>query len=490
MHKTRFMSVLFLVSSIAFFFVPEFRQGLQVPIFALRSNRQGIYGWLEHAGTIPANQIAEAARRGEQQRDARTLAFVALHGPTVQERLRWADEAVAIDPSLTWVYISLILPALAAKQNPPDVPAMVTRLEKWDPDNAVPYLFEGIMIAERKNIAFPEAWVVPDDLAKKTEWCQAMQRAYTAPRYDTYAARRFELERTWLQQNHLDKPAIVLLSALESPLPNLLHIRLYANLLVDKYGKEAEDAKHMPEALGYYWTVEHFAARMRLNSASLIERLIAVAVQTSADERLIPALRRAGQADAAAALELEKEQVDQWTATLRGKDPLAQSVNYNWAALIVEVFAGLVAIFSTLMVVCLLYVNAKRWVRPKIRGRLYQLVTVAENYMAVLLFLACAGLYLSYYPYAQNFHHYMTATGEIHDFEPLFFNVLPNYGAPPGHSALPVGRPFRPYAWYALAGLILAVLMFIPYHRRTKVGRGGGPAPKPIREPPEKAPPA
>jgi len=86
--------------------------------------------------------------------------------------------------------------------------------------------------------------------------------------------------------------------------------------------------------------------------------------------------------------------------------------------------------------------------------------------MPVLLFLACAGLYLSYYPYAQNFHHYMTATGEIHDFEPLFFNVFPNYGAPPGHNALPVGNPFRPYAWYALVGLILAVLAAIPYHRR------------------------
>jgi len=468
MRKTRFMSMLFLVWSIAFFFVPSFRQGLQVPIFTLSPMWEST-GWLRHVGTIPAKKLAEAARRGEQQHDARTLAFVALHGPTVQERLRWADEAVAIDPSLTWVYLSLILPALDVKQNPPDVQAVVARLEKWDPDNAVPYLYEGIEIARRtwpKNMSYSPTPAALDVWAKQTEWCQAMQKAFTAPRYDSYTTRRFELERTWLRENHLDRPAIVLLSTAAYPIPNLLHIRMYADVLVEKHGKEAEDAKHLPEALGYYWTTERFGERMRLNSGLLIEKLIAVAVQKIADKRLTPALRNAGQADAATALEMGEQELNQQIDTLRGKNLLAQSVNYNWAALIVEFFAGLVAIFGTLTVVCLVYVNAKRWVRPEIKGRLFQFLTVAENYMPVLLFVASAGLYLSYYPYAQNFHHYMTATGQFHDFEPLFYNVFPNYGGMPGGNALPIGNPFRPYAWYALAGLILAVLAFLPYHRQ------------------------
>jgi hypothetical protein len=473
MRKTRFMSMLFLVWSIAFFFVPEFRQGLQVPIFALpQSSEEG--GWLVKAGTIPAGKIAEAAGRAEQQRDARTLAFAALHAPRVQEGLRWADQAIAIDPSLTWVYLSLIQPALDVKQSPPYVQGMVARLEKWDPDNAVPYLFEAIEIASRtwpKNQFFDSTPEGRDELAKETEWCQAMQKAFTAPRYDTYTVRKFDLERIWLRQNHLDKPAIVLVSTAHYTIPNLVYIRRYADLLVDKYGKEAEDAKHLPEALGFYWTAKHFGERMRLNSTVLIEKLVAVALQSMTDKRLIPALRSAGQEDAAAALEMEKEQATQWAAALFGKDPLTQSVNYNWAVLTVEISAGLVAIFGTLTVICLLYVNGKRWVRSEIKGRLYQAVTVAENYMPVLLFLACAGLYLSYYPYAQNLHHYMTATGEIHDIEPLFFNIFPNYGGPPGHSTLPVGNPFRPYAWYAVVGLILAVLAAIPYHRQQTQSR-------------------
>lgn len=467
MRKTRFMSMLFLVWAIAFFFVPDFRQGLQVPFFALMSPGSE-WDRLVRGGTIPADKLEEAARVAEQQRDAQTLAFTALHAPTVQEGVRLADEAVAIDPSLTWVYLSLIQPALEAKQNPPNAHALVARLEKWDPDNAVPYLFEATEIAWRRNIQFPASWLVPAELAKETEWCQAMQKGYAAPRYDAYFARRFDLERTWLRQNHLDKPAVVLLSVANYPIPNLLHIRTYATLLVEKYGKDAEDAKHLPEALGYYWTVEHFAERMRLNSGSLIEKLIAVAVQKIANKRLIPELRKAGQADAAVALEMGEQQLDQQLGTLRGKDPLAQSVNYNWAALVVEIFAGLVAVFGALTVFCLVYVNAKRWVRPEVKGWLFQFLTVAENYMPVLLFVACAGLYLSYFPYAQNFHHYMTASGEIHDIEPLFFNVFPNYGGPPGHNTLPVGNPFHTYAWYAVVGLVLAVLAALPYHRQAK----------------------
>jgi hypothetical protein len=464
MRKTRFMSMLFLVWSIAFFFVPDFRQGLQGQFLTLNSSDD--LKWLQRAGTIPAGKLADSARVAEQNRDARTLAFVALHAPTVQDGVRWADEAVAIDPSLTWVYVSLILPALDAKQNPPDVHSMIARLEKWDPDNGVPYLFDGIVIERPKNIAFTMPGVL-NSVANETEWCQAMQKAYAAPRYDSYMARRFELERTWLRQNYLDKPAIVLLSTASYTIPNLLQIRVYANVLVDKYGKEAEDAGHLPQALGYYWTAEHFGERMRLNGFSLIEKLIAVAVQKIADKRLIPALRKAGQADTAAAMEIGEQQVNQLSATLSGKDPLAQSANYNWAALIVEFFAALVTVFGALTLVCLIYVNAKRWVRPEIKGRIFQFLTGAENYMPVLLFLACAGLYLSYYPYAQNFHHYMTATGEIHDYEPLFYNVFPNYGGPPGHSALPVGNPFLPYAWYAGVGFVLAMLAAIPYHRRT-----------------------
>ncbi len=98
---------------------------------------------------------------------------------------------------------------------------------------------------------------------------------------------------------------------------------------------------------------------------------------------------------------------------------------------------------------------------------------MAENYAPALLFLACLGLYLSYYPFAQNFHRYMSAGGEIHDFEPLFFNVLPNFFGPPSQVGLPLQNPFRPYIWYALAGLGLMVVIQRLLRRRDARDAGG-----------------
>ena len=60
----------------------------------------------------------------------------------------------------------------------------------------------------------------------------------------------------------------------------------------------------------------------------------------------------------------------------------------------------------------------------------------------------------------------MSAPGRIHDLEPLFFNTIPAPGIVPGQLVLPLGNPFVPYAWYALAGLVVAVLIVLPVRRR------------------------
>ena len=111
----------------------------------------------------------------------------------------------------------------------------------------------------------------------------------------------------------------------------------------------------------------------------------------------------------------------------------------------------------------------EQWARPGTRLRLYRHAVVAVQYLPAVLFLACLGFYLGYYPYAANFHHYMTATGEVRDLEPLLWNVLPSRMGPPGNSNAALGNPFWPYAAYALAGLVVAVLVGIPLRRRASL---------------------
>src|SRR5205814_3659419 len=82
--------------------------------------------------------LAEQARA---EHDARTLAFLALQWAPSEETSKLADEAVKMDPSLTWIYSSL---AVHARQNP-EAARWVEQLNQWDPDNAVPKL----VIADR-----------------------------------------------------------------------------------------------------------------------------------------------------------------------------------------------------------------------------------------------------------------------------------------------------------------------------------------------------
>ena len=466
MRRTRFMSLLFLVWSVAFFFVPDFRQALQGPI--LGASLEHSLEWLQRAGALPRHTLEDAIRKAEAGRDAKALAFASMHPPGgAEDGVRLAGEAVALDPQFTWIFPKVYLGLESDQRKNPDTKTFLKRLEVWDPDNAVPYLFEGGQIMEERGDHFP-SYLDLEGIAQETEWRGVMQKAFAAPRYDSYVQREFDLERQWLLENNLAKPATVLLMTSAYPIPNLMNIRMYSNLLVKKLGKEAEAAGHEAEAMSYYWTVAHMGERMHLNGMSLIEKLIGAAIEKDAYDRLIPLLRRNGQADQAASLQFTLDQQKQDIEEFRGRDPLTQSINYNWAVLIVGTFLSLAAGFGVLTVLAVVYVNAKRWVRPEKKGRLYQLVTVAENYLPILWFLACLGLYLSYYPYAQNFHHYMTATGATHNIEPLFHNLFPTTALMPGDTGLPLGNPFAPYAWYALGGLALVILVGLPLRQRAK----------------------
>jgi hypothetical protein len=462
MRRTRFISLLFFVWAIAFFFIPDFRQSFRAPLISLNISA-GNWRWVLEVGRLPDKMLEQTAKLAEQGRDARTLAFVALRYPVGTEGARLADEAVALDPQYTWIYFSLIDRYREAAN--PVLDQWIAKLQAWDPDNAIPYLTAAEEIRYKKRVKWPASQQL-EALANETEWRQAMQQAFAAPHYDSYAIRRFNLERSWLLEHRLDRADILVRSVSSYPIPNLLNIRNYDNLLVKKLGKEAEEAKKLPEALNDYWTVAHFGERMQLSGISLIEKLIATAVQNNAYVRLIPLLRQMNRPDEAATVDYAQAQLHQQLATLSGKDPLAQSSNYNWAALMVHLFAGLTVIFGLFTLLTVAYVNAKRWVRPEKKGRIFQFLTVAENYLPILFFLACLSLYISYYPFAQNFHHYLTASGDIHDFEPLFYNVYPAFGLRPGHQALGFEDPFRPYAFYAIAGLIVVIIYDVLVKRR------------------------
>ena len=199
MRKPRFATLLFLVLSASFLFLPSFRQALEAlpASWGAGGDQQWYATWLERRGELRPEALEGWARTAEQQRASGTLAFAALHLQSQDKSKHLADEAVALDPQLTWVYGHLYLADLGGHN--PSIPEWATRLQSWDPDNAVPYLMEAeaISLGRRSHSASIVTPTYLDALAQETAWRDLMSKAFVAPRYDSYVARRYELERAF-----------------------------------------------------------------------------------------------------------------------------------------------------------------------------------------------------------------------------------------------------------------------------------------------------
>lgn len=477
MPKMRIMSWVLFTLSLSFFFVQDFRWALQMPYVEWKNSAD--------AFEIPPGQLQALAERAKQSRDAQSLAFVALHS-SLNEDVALANQAVALDPSVTWIYLHLAYKRRFSDQpwkSPAFAPILndwTVKLEAFDPQNAASYLLEADAIRDRTK-SFPEYYPpFPRDkgeaIRQQAGWVAAMEKVYSAPRYDSYNVRRFNLERKVLRANGWVSPEKVLLLAIFAPIPNLLNIRIYANYKVHYLAPQAEAAKRHDEALRQLYSTALFGQRMQVEGGTLIEQLIGVAVDRIASEPLEAELKKADQNDQAELVAFSYRRFRRDHPAADARDPLATSSNQLWAILAAHILALLVASFCVATLLCALYLNAKRWIRVQKRGRIFQFVTGTVNYLGVLLFVSCAGLFLVCVPYATNFRYYMTAQGEVRNLEPLFTNAYPFLASEWqwGDSDLLL-HPVHQYLHWAAAGLVLLAL--IGWIKK----RMGGAAPAPAK---------
>jgi len=474
-RKTRLMSWIFLLFSLAFFLIPDFRTALEVPLASMAPQLSFIPIWPKTAGAkllslsrfVSPQELLRLGQEADRRGDSQLMAFAALYLPAQERRddiLRLTDRAVAANPQMTWLYRDLAYRYKDEWESPAFGPTLRARIDKllaYDAGNAVPYLMQAELIRSSRGEAWPAGPLALaqhlDALAKEVEWQKAMQAAYAQPRYDEYAVRRFELDREVLLQRGWKNPLVMTFLVAQYPVPDLLNIREYASLLVDKFGASAEAAGHREEALRYYGQAAQFGERMRLQGHYGLEDSLAMTIQTIAYERLAPALKKAHRESEAARVEAALQQLRQDAERLR-KDPFTETSNYGWSVLLVNLYAFLVWVFAFVVLCCLLYVNAKLWIRKEKKGRLFHTITVAENYAPIFLFLSSLALYLAYAPFSQNFSHYMTTDGPFYKIDLMLFNSFPNWLAWFG-PALPLHNPFRAYLTYVGAGLLLILIL-------------------------------
>ena len=121
------------VASLLLFLAPVFRQAFRVSLAQWHDvfHVQRALGYLR---TDP--ELNKLAKQAEQNHDPELLAFVAMREPNQSESVRLADEAIGLDPNLTWLYATVAVHWSSF----PELDRWVPALQKFDPQNALPYL--------------------------------------------------------------------------------------------------------------------------------------------------------------------------------------------------------------------------------------------------------------------------------------------------------------------------------------------------------------
>jgi hypothetical protein len=184
------------VASLLFFLAPVFRQAFHVSL-AQWHDVFHVKRSFGYPGTDP--ELDALAQKAEENHDAEGLAFVANRHPNEIQRARLADEAVHLDPNLTWLYAV----AGTAYLSPSEIDRRVSLLKQWDPKNALPHLIAaqkiGVTVTHTKE--FPLGKV-----EENPAWGKAMDAAFQSPKLDTYLDHQKQLDHRVLSRYRLDDP--------------------------------------------------------------------------------------------------------------------------------------------------------------------------------------------------------------------------------------------------------------------------------------------
>lgn len=184
------------IASLLLFLAPVFRQAFHVSLAQWHDVLHvSEPPW---SGQSPASELKALARKAEQNHDAEALAFVASRTDQFEGN-RLADEAVHLDPNLTWLYGV----AGTAYLSSSEIDRRVSLLEQWDPQNALPHLLaaQKIGVTVKPSKGFPLG-----EVEENQAWEKEMGTAFQSPKLDGYRDRLKQLDHLVLARYRLGNP--------------------------------------------------------------------------------------------------------------------------------------------------------------------------------------------------------------------------------------------------------------------------------------------
>ncbi len=450
--RSRLFTAAVLVGTTLLLFLPQSRE-------AISTVRASWHGFSASPGDLLA--VENLGARAEKEKDARTLAFVSFVLPHSDRATTFADRAVALDPTLAWIYASRVgRPEFA----PPPKEGLARLLES-DHDNAVPELLAARVISEPRFRALilrrtPSDQEIEAALASDSTWIAHMDRAFRAPRYDSYFTRHCELTReVWNREQSLS-PSVAFFSLWSHSLPDWLSIKTYANVLVQN-AQEASVAGHPKDAENLLQQLDSFGRRLTEQSETDSERLMGLKLSWQAASELRNVYLSAGKTSESMVATQRLQQIDSRRDTLihsfRGIKP-PQVRKLERRAIFVQFSAVFAVLLSLATAFSLLALELRREKQSNRRLRLRGAICLAVDWAPVALLAACIALLWAFQPFAsilRSAHSVGSASAAWHTmhFEGLFL-LSTTLG--------PLFDPFTPYhLWQVSTYTLLALAVFL-----------------------------
>ena len=449
--------------------------GLTLLLLALPSFRQALE-ILPVPGSDPADwssrvfserELRRLELSGDKEKYARSLAFVALHSPKEDDlrSVHAAEKAIALDPRLTWISAKVSHATYSFPGYDPH--PWIERLKAWDPENGFTYLLEADANIHWWELPWIKYGATPGGvrrfLAAEPRWRIPMEKAFAAPRLDFYSAQQFALDRQVLEEQGFDRPDVLMVGLWRRPMPDLVAMNFYVDILLNDFGEKAEKSGRIDEALATYQSVARFGERLQSVSLYDWQSLPARKYRKDSHEKIASLLERQGRTERSAELE----------STLRALSETGEQPPFSMPNRVVEERSAHIVQLSALLV-CLLFGATVAWLVALGALRWRRNLSSAWNRLAsilcaapVLLLLSSLALFLGYYPYARSIAQYASMQELQEGFGAFFVGVyeFPGLGA---FTEVWLPRMFWPSVWCAVVALAGASVL-------SWVGRRTGP---------------
>jgi hypothetical protein len=419
------------------------------------------YGVVERDS--PRTILQKLAKQAQKTNDARILAFTALSIRNEEQRIALADRAVALDPQLVWIYV-----AQGRLRDEPAPTNWLAKVEAADPDNAVPYLMAADAVARSSANGNDQhsmtAREMSDSLPGNPQWLALMDKAFHAPRYDSYYSLHRELNREAWRRNPELPFTSVFQGLAAHAIPNLFHIRTFAKFLV-RESEQQRIAGQSEKAGDLLQEVDAFGSRMRQPGSTDIEKLIGASCQKDATQgwkAFYEATGRTAQAQAAAQhLSLIDETFREDAAERRRIWSQRKRGTADAWLIQLSAFVMLLTVILALASIGLFEVRPAIWNGHPRTGRVASWVA---DYAPATALLASVVFLLSFLPYARLFAAFRAGNPDAQDPRVLtvkFWTLLDVSETVIGNSDSGVFRwTLFTVLLSALAALLLARLVY------------------------------